>query len=263
MIQKRLAQMAELVAGVAVACAIGLATASAATSRSVYGHPDAHGNPVTMDGFKLESSGTGFYVSMEGDFVTPFHVAGSCDRLAVLRSDGPYAARTVAMDADDDVAVVRTAPPKFAAALTAGTGLPQNASLNIERTWDLGGLASRSSLGARYLRAISDYPPADFEVRAGAPVIGGNSGSPVVSAHGAVAGMVRAIERAQPTVTLVIGSRRIAEVLQRAGVSFNWLSNGEGPLLAPGAASRFTFPILCYAGLPRAMPRIGHGPRAD
>lgn len=226
------------------------AVAATVTPPPVYGHPDARGNPTSMDGFKLESSGTGFYVSMQGHFVTAFHVAGHCSRLAVLRPDGPYAAKVVAMDSTNDVAVVQTAPPKSAAALTVGAGLPKDTPLKIERTWHLGGLASRSSLVAHYLGAIANHPPVDFAVRAQQAVVGGNSGSPVMRMQGAVAGMVDAVISKQPTITLVIDSRRIADVLQRAGISFVWRSENAKRSGPPGVPVQFTFPIACYVGPP-------------
>jgi S1-C subfamily serine protease len=249
-----LTRIAGLIVGAAVTAgaAGAVVAAPAKPPRAVYGQPDARGNPVTMDGLELDSSGTGFYVSRHGDFVTAFHVAGHCDRLAVLRRDGVYAAKTVAMDPVNDVAVVRTVPSTSAAALTAGAELAKDAPLHIERTRHLGGLASRSRLAAHFLRNIADYPPADFEVRAGAAVVGGNSGSPVVGVQGAVTGMVRAVSAEQPEIALVIGARRIAEVLQRAGVSFLWRSKTAGPAPAPGAARFFTFPILCYVAPPSA-----------
>jgi len=227
------------------------ARAETALSAPVFGHPDGRGIPVTMDGYSLAMTGTGFFVSKEGHFLTPFHVAGGCIRRAVLRPEGAYEATAVAMYAHEDIAVMKSAAPHTTAELAPPNRLPVGTPFVIVRYYHLGGMASRSAVAARYLGTV-DLRPIDFAVRAAEPVVGGNSGSPVVRLDGGVAAMVTAITRENAHVALGIDSHVLAQALQTAGVPFRWLSKkiaaspAAGNAAAAGLAMQFTFPIACY-----------------
>ncbi len=240
-----------IVATVAMLAGTVSADAETAVTAPVFGHRNARGIPITMDGYALAMTGTGFFVSREGHYLTPFHVAGACSRRAILRPEGAYEATAVAMSARDDIAILKSAAPHTVAELTTGNGVELNTPFVIVRYYHLGGMASRSTVAATYLGAANAYP-IDFVVRAADKVVGGNSGSPIVSLDGGVAAMVTAVSREDSHITLGIDSRDLARALQNAGVPFRWRTTKlvsapeAASAAAAGLAMEFTFPIACY-----------------
>jgi S1-C subfamily serine protease len=236
---------------VALCMLIALSTGRAATvfAPSSFGPINASGIPASMDGIPLASTGTGFYVSKAGDFVTAYHVAGFCHRRAIIRPDGAHEAFVVAMNAKADVSVLRSSSAAAAADLALGVGLGKGARFEITRTANLGGLESRSVIAAHGLAhvRVPDRPEISFAVTTDVPVVGGNSGSPLTTETGAVAGLVDAIAKADPRLSLIIDADVIASVLTSAGVPFRWQGNdGSGTPVSPQLALRFTFPVACY-----------------
>jgi S1-C subfamily serine protease len=221
-----------------------LAPAHAAT----FGTPNDNGIPLTMHGMALRSSGTGFYVAVNGYFVTASHVADGCAALAVLRKDGAHAAILVSLDNARDIAVLKSARVSRVPALMSGAGSQHARPFTITRTRDLAGLPSRETIAARYVGAfqVSNRPSVSFAVRASVAVVGGNSGSPAVTESGAVAGMVSAASTVDPTIALVIDGRDIAEALSAAHAPFKWNEADDKLGVSRPDASEYTFPIACY-----------------
>ena len=236
------------------ALAAGSATfafAETAITAPAFGPPNSRGIPVTMDGFPLSMTGTAFFVSKDGYAITPFHVAGGCSRRAILRPEGAYEARAIAMYAPQDIAVLKSDAPHKTAHLAATSGMNAATQFVIVRYLHLGGIGSRSVLSAKFLGRVR-LPPIDFVVRAADKVVGGNSGSPIVRLDGGVAAMVTAVSRDDPHVTLGIGSDVLSQALQLASVPFQWqseklpVSAEAGGAAAANEAIGFTFPIACY-----------------
>lgn len=245
---------------IAQACAGGLfalllaggAYAETAVTAPVFGYRNSRGIPVTMDGYSVSMTGTGFFVSKQGYLMTPFHVAGGCIRRAVIRSEGAYEATAVAMYAHEDIAILKSNAPHTVAELTPGNGVAAGTPFVIVRYYHMGGMASRSTVIAHYLGA-ADMRPVNFAVRAADNIIGGNSGSPVVRMNGAVAAMVTAVARSDAHIALGIDSSVLAQALQMANVPFRWSSAKPvaataeaGSAAAAGIAMQYTFPIACY-----------------
>jgi hypothetical protein len=211
-----------------------------------FGQPDIRGIPVTMDAIPIHMTGTGFYVSASGHFVTAYHVAGYCARRAILRPDGAYDAKVVAMDPSADVAVLQSAPAQAYAPLTYGRKFLVGTPFQIVRYWHMGGLPSRLDTTAFFLGRlkIRARPAVGMAVRAMEPVVGGNSGSPLSIGGGAVAGMVDAVSYVSPTIVLLVDARDIARVLMNAGVPFH--QDAEDSQSGPVSPLLYSFPIACY-----------------
>lgn len=230
--------------------ALSLLLASAAHAETViapatFGRLNAQNIPISMDGFVLESTGTGFFVSSAGHYVTPFHVAGHCARLAVLRSERAYEARVIAANGPADIVVLLTSAPHVTAELVSNDSLKEGTPFTIVRYRHLAGMGGRSSIVAHYLGKVRSGP-VSMAVRAAEGVVGGNSGSPIVRMEGGVAGMVTAVAREDSRIVLGIDSQSIALMLQSAGVPFRWQTKRLSPSLAAGGAIQFTYPVACY-----------------
>lgn len=219
-----------------------------ASANAIFGRPNAGGIPVTMDGFVLKSSGTGFYVAASGYFVTASHVVDGCAATAILREDDAEPAQLVRIDRERDVAVLKASPIAHVPALTVGAPSAPARPFTITRTKELGGLPSRETISARYIGVmqVSNRRSVAFAVYAGTSVIGGNSGSPVVTKSGDVAGMLGAASTVDPAIGLAIDGRSIAQVLGAAHISFAWHEASDQQTTAPLDPNSYVFPIACY-----------------
>ena len=143
--------------------------------------------PPPKSGF---SSGTGFFVSEAGHFVTNAHVVKDCTDIAVKTDDGAIStADRVATDTTNDLALLKLPKkPARIVALRVGArlgegveafGFPHTELLASAGNFTLGNISALSGLGddSRYLQ-IS------------APVQAGNSGGPLLDTSGNLVGVV-------------------------------------------------------------------------
>lgn len=193
------------------------------------------------------NAGSGFFVNAEGDFVSAHHVIGGCRRPAVETPWGLWPARPVAASATQDIAVVRTdrRPPahavfaRYPARLGAG-------SLWIARFASCGGLASRDIVAAEVL-AIPRTWQGVLVFESTAAIGPGNSGSPVVDAQGAIAGMLVARAAAHAGTGMAVDGQTLKGFLIGAGVAFETVPESL-PLpdgIAGAVAAQAAFPVVC------------------
>ncbi|WP_313899354.1 serine protease, partial [Methylobacterium sp. E-065] len=137
------------------------------------------------------SSGTGFFVSRAGHLLTNAHVVQNCSAIEVNGPNGLVAARLVAQDRTNDLALLKAeiTPVKIAALRTgvrlgeavAVFGYPLSGMLSTSGNFTLGNVTALTGLAddSRY-----------FQISA--PVQPGNSGGPLVDASGNLIGVVSA-----------------------------------------------------------------------
>jgi serine protease Do len=136
------------------------------------------------------ASGTGFFVSRDGAFVTAAHVIEDCSIIKVKTDDGGVSnARIVATDASNDVAILKLdKAPRKAGNLRVGVrlgegiavfGYPHADILSTSGNFTLGNVTALTGIGddSRY-----------FQISA--PVQSGNSGGPLLDLRGNVVGIV-------------------------------------------------------------------------
>lgn len=138
-----------------------------------------------------ESSGTGFFVSREGDVLTNAHVVSDCTRIEVAGPSGLVPARLVAQDVANDLAIVRTSlTPLKVAALRMGIrlgepvaafGYPLSGVLSTAGNFTLGNVTALTGI-----RDNTSY------LQISTPVQPGNSGGPLVDGNGNFVGVVTA-----------------------------------------------------------------------
>ncbi len=193
------------------------------------------------------NTGTGFFVSADGHFVSAFHVLGDCPRPAVETPDGILTGNVVASSRADDLAVIKTdARPRDYARFPAYPAVPVWDPVTIARFRGCGGLAS-FALSGGFAASLAGRWPGVIAVQAAQPIQGGNSGSPVIDRNGAIVGMVvaRLVQTTSTGIAVDVGA--ITRLLAEAGVPYEWTpsllfllpeSYGAG-------AHRYTFPALC------------------
>lgn len=137
------------------------------------------------------SSGTGFLISRAGHLLTNAHVVQDCSAIEVNGPNGLIAARLVAQDRTNDLALLKAeiTPVKIAALRTgvrlgeavAVFGYPLSGMLSTSGNFTLGNVTALTGLAddSRY-----------FQISA--PVQPGNSGGPLVDASGNLIGVVSA-----------------------------------------------------------------------
>lgn len=135
------------------------------------------------------SSGAGFFVSANGEFITNAHVVKSCATAQAKTEDGSVAdARVVARDAANDLALLKLGKTGKAATLRLGVrlgesvaafGFPHSDLLATTGNFTIGNVTALAGIGddSRYLQ-IS------------APVQAGNSGGPLLDQNGNLVGVV-------------------------------------------------------------------------
>lgn len=134
----------------------------------------------------LQSSGTAFFVSVQGHLITNAHVVEGCETLKI--DSRPVS--VLATDESFDLALVKSAPPE--AGLIAKFA-PRPAGLNADITvagYPLAGFLSGLNITRGSVSSPKGLGGDAVRMQISAPVQPGNSGGPVVDAAGRVVGVV-------------------------------------------------------------------------
>lgn len=163
------------------------------------------------------SSGSGFVIG-EGLVMTNAHVvAGSSEVVVEARSELPRSARVVYFDPGADIAVL--AAPGLRASALPFSATPEPGETVFFQGHPYGGpFVSRSAavLSAGPVSAVDIYGSAAVSrstVRIAGTVEPGNSGGPLLTADGALAGMIFARSDATPNVGFALSMEELAPVL--------------------------------------------------
>ena len=135
------------------------------------------------------ASGTGFFVSMQGDIITNFHVIEGCDAVKVSYSGDEIKAKTLAVDKINDLAIIKTniRPRAIYPVASNDAGLLQDV---IIAGYPLGkkvSAAIKTSKGS--VTALAGYGDNYSEFQTDAALNQGNSGGPIMNQKGNVVGV--------------------------------------------------------------------------
>ena len=161
---------------------------------------DVNGNPV--QGRAQQALGSGFVIDKDGHIVTNYHVVQGASRVEVSFSNqDTVKARVVGTDPSTDLAVLEVdAPAKALTPLALAdsdavqVGDPVVAIGNpfgLDRTVTAGIVSALQ----REVRSPNNYT-IDHVIQTDAPINSGNSGGPLIDAHGRVIGVNSQIETA-------------------------------------------------------------------
>ncbi|PRI11626.1 MarP family serine protease [Leucobacter massiliensis] len=166
------------------------------------------------------STGSGFVVS-DGVVMTNAHVvAGASEVVVAARGELPRASEVVYFDPEADIAVL--AVPDLQAAALPFDATPAVGETVFFQGYPYGGpFVSRSAavLAAGPMTAVEvagGGPVTRSAVRLAAQVEPGNSGGPLLTAEGAVSGMIFARSDTDPRVGFALGMDELAPVLAQA-----------------------------------------------
>ncbi len=137
-----------------------------------------------------KSSGSGFFVTADGYFLTNFHVVADSSQIVVQTAQGTFPAKLVKSDAANDLAILKVSGTFKALPLAASRGVKLGDSIftigfpNIQ----VQGIEPKMTRGEINSMAGIQDDPRYFQVST--PVQPGNSGGPLVDQYGNVVGIV-------------------------------------------------------------------------
>lgn len=211
--------------------------------------------PRRRDDRDVASTGSGFYVSLDGKIVTNHHVVDGCRRMIV---DGRDEARVLATDEKHDLALLQhrvTRKPEEVAAFARA-----EARLNSDVTvvgFPLYGLLGGLNVTRGVVSSLSGLRGDDTLLQISAEVQPGNSGGPALDDRGQVIGVVqsklnaaRIMERSgdiPQNINFAVRAEIAKAFLKQEGVSY--IEGQDRPALAPAdladEAKRFTVLLEC------------------
>ena len=135
------------------------------------------------------ASGTGFFVSMQGDIITNHHVIEGCDAIKVSYEGKEIKANTLAVDKKNDLAIIKSniSPRSAYSVATQDAGLLEDV---IIAGYPLGkkvSAAIKTSKGS--VTALAGYGDNYSEFQTDAALNQGNSGGPIMNQKGNVVGV--------------------------------------------------------------------------
>ena len=138
---------------------------------------------------RLISTGSGFFVSPQGHVLTNHHVIEDCGTIRVSLPQGATPVRVVAMNAEDDLAVLQAdmKPAAVASFRRRAAALGEDISV---AGYPLRGLLSGMNLTTGTVSSTSGLRGDARYFQITAPVQAGNSGGPMLDSSGAVVGVV-------------------------------------------------------------------------
>lgn len=186
------------------------------------------------------SSGSGFFVSTDGSFVTNAHVLEKCSLILVKSSDGGVSeGHLFAIDTQNDLALVRTeVKPRHLARLRVGVRLGEGVAAFGYPHTDL--LSSSGNFTLGNVTALTGIGDDSRFFQVSAPVQSGNSGGPLLDNYGNLIGVVTAKLNAlklaanggdlAQNVNFAIKSAILATFLDANRVNFSSGSSGSKAL---------------------------------
>lgn len=208
---------------------------------------------------KPVSIGSGFFVSHDGDLITNNHVVEGCRELRVVRDDTSNTARVVGTNVGADLAVLRV-PYKAADIASFRTDLEKPGEAVIVAGYPLQGLlTSKASVTTGIISALAGPKENENLIQITAPVQPGNSGGPLVDAHGIVIGVIvsklnslsvaRATGLLPENINFAVKADLARALLDKNGVRYDASQSKVEQLAIPEIAEKvfkFTAMVQCY-----------------
>lgn len=195
------------------------------------------------------NSGTGFFVSGDGDLLSAAHLLGKCTHAVAITADGVRFGRRIAVAEAYDIALFR-----FDGSVPAHAVFPAEA---LKLFWlPVTAVGLRSCGGLPSLRLNEGHAiaggrqlPDTIGVLTEGAIVGGNSGSPVVDPGGRVVGMLVARSARGERLGYAVSADRLKAFLAANGVTptveEESLSSLFAKVGAGAAAVPFTVGVAC------------------
>jgi S1-C subfamily serine protease len=180
-------------------------------------------------------SGTGFFVSADGLLATSWHVVNGCTGLTVwLENGGGRAGRVIDADQRSDIALLTTESrvPQYARVVNPEAPRPGDQVFTLAYGTSVHEPRKAVTTQGQFLGGSA--------TEAGDPILlirarlrEGNSGGPVIDAHGSLIGLVTRRYTDQPDRAIVVPSAEIASLMSRQGFTLQMESPVADPRKRP------------------------------
>jgi S1-C subfamily serine protease len=209
---------------------------------------------------KPVSSGSGFFVSHEGDLITDNHVIEGCRELRIVSDEKSKVARVIGTDVGADLAILRIADRPSDIASFRSSDLERPGEAVIVAGYPLQGLlTSKASVTTGIVSALAGPKDDKKLIQITAPVQPGNSGGPLVDSQGNVAGVIvsklnglrvaRAIGSLPENINFAVKADLARALLDKNSVKYDTASPKAELLETPEIAEKtfkFTAMVQCY-----------------
>jgi uncharacterized protein len=214
---------------------------------------------TSAEELKLVGTGTGFFVSKEGHFLTNEHVVGGCTHIKVILPSGSVEGARYAQASENDLAVIKVpvAPSRIATFRSAPARLGEDV---IVVGYPLRGLLGDGLNVSTGTVAASLGPGNDRRLlQLTAPIQQGNSGGPLLDSTGHVVGVIvskldavavaRATGDIPQNVNFAVKSALATSLLSIYEIPFSESGSVEKLLDRSGIADQarsYVFPLECW-----------------
>jgi len=209
---------------------------------------------------KPVSSGSGFFVTHEGDLITDNHVIEGCRELRVVHDDKSNTARVIATDAGADLAILRVPDVAGEIASFRSPDLEKPGEAVTVAGYPLQGLlTSNASVTTGIISALAGPNEDKKLLQITAPVQPGNSGGPLVDAHGTVIGVIvsklnnlrvaRATGLLPENINFAVKANLARALLDQNSIKYDTVTSNSEQLATPEIAEKvfkFTAIVQCY-----------------
>ena len=210
-------------------------------------------------------------MNASGDLVTNAHVVNECTQVKVSGLGG---ASLQFMDVQNDLAVIRTAPPSEVRPLSIRRSPPRLGEDIAAFGYPLSDVLSDSiKVTTGNINSLIGVANDTRYLQISAPIQPGNSGGPLVDRAGHVIGISTATlgtKYAAQTgilpqnVNFALRASVLEAFLQARGVAYHTVDTTEAPLATPELAElvfKSVFQILCYQARPAPPPAVSEAPQ--
>lgn len=233
-------------------------TRLSALQASAPAEPPAAGAPGPVN--PLVRTGTGFVVDLAGSVVTNYHVVQQCGAVSFLMNGAPSIdAAVIASDPNNDLALLKiNDKPKVAAVVQDPEKLRAGDDVIVFGFPLLGQLATAGNLTRGSVTALSGLRDDTRYFQMSAPIQLGNSGGPVLTASGRLAGIatykLNAARELKTTgdisqnVNFALKTSVLRAFLDSNGVAYSRADGGPAQSAADvgNDAAKFTGIVGCF-----------------
>ncbi len=137
------------------------------------------------------TSGTAFFIDLNGHMITNGHVVEGCNRVAILSPNGEMEAKVLRKDSGLDLALLKVRHrPDNQAIFRAGPAIRSGEKVSVFGFPYFGVLSTGGFVTIGNISALSGLGDNSLQMQISNPVQPGNSGGPLLDSSGNVVGVV-------------------------------------------------------------------------